>query len=170
MNYWRLNPEFSRASLAGSYPFRRHRSRLRAGWRVDCPRFAEPGAARQRAGASATMSSATAAPARTASVAGSACVAGLARRGFVPNGRTCRLFGPGEYPTATLVAYGLERRCGGFTRGALVTEEIPTRSIWRRWPMPTILDCATVVGWRRSRDRLPTSRGRCTRPASRTMI
>ena len=28
-------------------------------------------------------------------------------------------------PTATLVAYGLERRCGGFSRGALVTEEIP---------------------------------------------
>lgn len=28
-------------------------------------------------------------------------------------------------PTATLVAYGLERRCGGFVRGALVTEEIP---------------------------------------------
>ncbi|HRD93358.1 lipopolysaccharide kinase InaA family protein [Accumulibacter sp.] len=28
-------------------------------------------------------------------------------------------------PTATLVAYGLERRFGGFTRGALVTEEIP---------------------------------------------
>ena len=27
-------------------------------------------------------------------------------------------------PTATLVAYGLERRFGGFTRGALVTEEI----------------------------------------------
>jgi tRNA A-37 threonylcarbamoyl transferase component Bud32 len=28
-------------------------------------------------------------------------------------------------PTATLVAYGLERRFGGFVRGALVTEEIP---------------------------------------------
>ncbi|WP_313950327.1 lipopolysaccharide kinase InaA family protein [Accumulibacter sp.] len=28
-------------------------------------------------------------------------------------------------PTATLVAYGLERRFGGFIRGALVTEEIP---------------------------------------------
>ena len=28
-------------------------------------------------------------------------------------------------PTATLVAYGLERRFGGFLRGALVTEEIP---------------------------------------------
>lgn len=28
-------------------------------------------------------------------------------------------------PTATVVAYGLERRCGGFIRGALVTEEIP---------------------------------------------
>jgi hypothetical protein len=28
-------------------------------------------------------------------------------------------------PTAMVVAYGLERRCGGFTRGALVTEEIP---------------------------------------------
>ncbi len=28
-------------------------------------------------------------------------------------------------PTATLVAYGLERRGGAFTRGALVTEEIP---------------------------------------------
>ncbi len=28
-------------------------------------------------------------------------------------------------PTATLVAYGLERRSGAFTRGALVTEEIP---------------------------------------------
>ena len=28
-------------------------------------------------------------------------------------------------PTATVVAYGLERRCGAFTRGAVVTEEIP---------------------------------------------
>lgn len=28
-------------------------------------------------------------------------------------------------PTATLVAYGLERRWGGFSRGALVTEEVP---------------------------------------------
>ncbi len=28
-------------------------------------------------------------------------------------------------PTATLVAYGLERHLGGFLRGALVTEEIP---------------------------------------------
>ncbi len=28
-------------------------------------------------------------------------------------------------PTATLVAFGLERRAGAFTRGALVTEEIP---------------------------------------------
>ena len=28
-------------------------------------------------------------------------------------------------PTATLVAYGLERRFGGFMRGALATEEIP---------------------------------------------
>jgi hypothetical protein len=28
-------------------------------------------------------------------------------------------------PTATLVCYGLQRRCGSFLRGALVTEEIP---------------------------------------------
>jgi hypothetical protein len=28
-------------------------------------------------------------------------------------------------PTATLVGYGLERHCGSFVRGALITEEIP---------------------------------------------
>jgi serine/threonine-protein kinase RIO1 len=31
-------------------------------------------------------------------------------------------------PTARLMAYGIERRCGGFRRGALVTEEIPAAS------------------------------------------
>lgn len=35
------------------------------------------------------------------------------------------LFRDWGIPTATLVAYGLERRCGSFVRGALVTEEIP---------------------------------------------
>ncbi|HRP75244.1 MAG TPA: lipopolysaccharide kinase InaA family protein [Rhodocyclaceae bacterium] len=28
-------------------------------------------------------------------------------------------------PTATVVAYGLERRLGGFSRGAMITEEVP---------------------------------------------
>ncbi|MFT3962213.1 lipopolysaccharide kinase InaA family protein [Propionivibrio sp.] len=35
------------------------------------------------------------------------------------------LFHDWEIPTAQLAAYGLERRCGGFRRGAVVTEEIP---------------------------------------------
>jgi hypothetical protein len=74
-------------------------------------------------------------------------------------------------PTATLVAYGLERRFGGFVRGALVTEEIPDtldlagmataddpRLRDRRW-----VDAGVPAGRR-------ASRARCTRHASRTTI
>lgn len=39
--------------------------------------------------------------------------------------RNLRAFRAWGIPTATLVAHGLERRFGGFVRGALVTEEIP---------------------------------------------
>ncbi|WP_034925314.1 lipopolysaccharide kinase InaA family protein, partial [Candidatus Accumulibacter vicinus] len=39
--------------------------------------------------------------------------------------RNLQAFRDWGIPTATLVAYGLERRFGGFTRGAVVTDEIP---------------------------------------------
>lgn len=36
-----------------------------------------------------------------------------------------RRFARWGVPTAELVAYGLQRRCGGFVRGALITRELP---------------------------------------------
>lgn len=42
-----------------------------------------------------------------------------------------KLFAKWGIPTAEIVAFGLERRCGSFVRGAMITRELPdTENLW----------------------------------------
>jgi hypothetical protein len=49
-------------------------------------------------------------------------------------------------PTAEVVAWGLERKGLAYSRGAMITRELPAPKTCRRWPSATMRACRPQVG------------------------